>query len=167
MNATRPACPPETQNTTTASIPQNPAETQYSQALDALYEQLDAVVTPADKLQLPRPVTGRLGGPMSIWTNFPHLCELIDREPAQVAEYIAQELCTTVSLTEKLELKIRYRLGSEKACQILAKYLNVWVRCHVCRSLHTSLQRATTGRYHVIHCHSCLADHTPSVERQV
>lgn len=136
----------------------------YEQWLTNLYVQINEVQTLSkpvkSKLNLPRPVTGRVGGKISIWTNFNLMCDKIQREPQQVADYIAEELCTTVSLTEKKELKIQYRLGSEKACQIFSKYMNAWVRCQTCQSLHTTLSRHAIGRYDVIHCEACLSNHS-------
>lgn len=137
--------------------------TSYDQWLNTLYVQLDQTLqthkASQTKINLPRPVTGRMGGKISIWSNFNLMCEKIQREPQQVADYIAEELCTTVSLTEKKELKIQYRLGSEKACQIFSKYMNMWARCNTCKSLHTILVRHAVGRYYVIQCESCLSEH--------
>lgn len=136
----------------------------YEQWLDTLFIQLNQVQNPSksaqSKLNLPRPVTGRMGSKVTKWDNFNIMCTRIQRDPQHVSEYIAAELCTTTSLTEKNELKIQYRLIPDKACTIFSKYMNEWVRCKVCKSLHTTLTRSLVGRYFVIHCESCLSDNS-------
>lgn len=79
--------------------------TPYEQWLADLYVQLDQTLQPhktsQTKINLPRPVTGRVGGKLSIWTNFNLMCEKIQRDSQHVADYTAEELRTIVSLTEK------------------------------------------------------------------
>jgi translation initiation factor 2 subunit 2 len=134
----------------------------YEQWLAALYSQLNQVRQPhksaQTKINVPRPVTGRIGSKITKWDNFQEMCARIHRDPQNVADYISKELCTTISLTDKEELKIRYRLGPDKACAIFSKYMNEWVRCTGCKSLHTTLSKNPVGRYYVIHCESCLSD---------
>lgn len=135
----------------------------YNVWLNQLYDELAIDTTTKnaqEKLNLPRAVTGRMGSKITKWDNFNVMCVKIQRDPQHVADYISTELCTTVSLTDKKELKIQYRLVPDKACAIFSKYMNEWVRCAVCKSLHTTLQKSTIGRFYIIHCESCLSDNS-------
>ena len=131
---------------------------QYDAWLETLYGHLEGKQDIKRKIDLPRPQTGRIGSKITRWDNFASMCTLINREPKHVSEYIGIELCTTTALTDTNQLKILYRLGTEKACQIFAKYITEWVRCQSCRSMNTTLSKHPVGRYNVIHCVGCLCD---------
>jgi len=142
--------------------------TDYAQLLKSLYGQLNSTQQCDEKLastkiNIPLPVTGRLGTKLTKWTNFEIICFKLNRTPDHVAVFISKELCTTYSLTSTNELKLRYRLGPDRACAILSQYMNTWVRCAVCKSLHTLLVKNATHRFYTIQCESCLSDNATSI----
>lgn len=141
-----------------------PEPDNYHNLLKRLYQQLhkdrpeSKLVT--TKINIARPIMGKIGGRVTKWCNFHVMCEKIHRTPEHVAAYIAKELCTTYSLTSTNDLKIRYKLESERACLMFSKYMNEFVRCTTCKSLHTVMTKHPVYRFYVIHCESCLSENT-------
>ena len=134
--------------------------------LGDLFNALDAM-RPKDtfaKIKLPRPITGKLGGRMTKFSNFGDICAKINRSPEHVAAYINKELCVTSSLTPTFELKIKYRLGPDRACTMITKYMNEWVKCSSCASMTTTLIKNPVLRNYSIRCDRCLCTISTTAE---
>lgn len=142
-----------TDNIDTEDIP-------YESMLARLYEQLhddNPLLASRDHLnkKLKPPTITRLGTTRSCWSNFKPCCDSLQRETDHVQNFFLSELGATGSIDGDFRLIIKSKIISKTMESLLRKYIDQYVRCYMCKSMDTFLERDHITRLHFLKCRMC------------
>ena len=77
--------------------------------------------------------------------NFVPICNKLKRQPQQVMLFFLSELNTDGSIAEN-QLIVKYRLTTNQAETLFRKYIKNYVKCELCKSTNTILERDKQNR---------------------
>jgi translation initiation factor 2 subunit 2 len=132
----------------------------YEVMLQRLYQQLhDDNPTLASRDHLNKkvkpPTITRLGTTRSCWSNFKSCCDSLQRESDHVQNFFLSELGATGSIDGDFRLIIKSKIISKTMEGLLRKYIDQYVRCYMCKSMDTYLERDQLTRLHFLKCRIC------------
>jgi translation initiation factor 2 subunit 2 len=132
----------------------------YEVMLQRLYKQLhDDNPTLASRDHLNKkvkpPTITRLGTTRSCWSNFKSCCDSLQRESDHVQNFFLSELGATGSIDGDFRLIIKSKIISKTMEGLLRKYIDQYVRCNLCKSMETYLERDPMTRLHFLKCRVC------------
>lgn len=132
----------------------------YEVMLQRLYQQLhDDNPKLASREHLNKkvkpPTITRLGTTRSCWSNFKSCCDSLQRESDHVQNFFLSELGATGSIDGDFRLIIKSKIISKTMEGLLRKYIDQYVRCYLCKSMDTYLERDQLTRLHFLKCRVC------------
>eukprot|EP01114_Cavostelium_apophysatum_P010883 TRINITY_DN25029_c0_g1_i1.p1 TRINITY_DN25029_c0_g1~~TRINITY_DN25029_c0_g1_i1.p1 ORF type:complete len:277 (-),score=57.31 TRINITY_DN25029_c0_g1_i1:57-809(-) len=99
------------------------------------------------------PIVHKEGTTRTAWTNFPQICQSINRQPDHVIQFVLAEVACTGSVDGNGRLLIKGRFQQKHIERILRHYIVEYVQCHTCKSLETKLQKE--NRLLFMKCDTC------------
>lgn len=116
------------------------------------------LIRPEDAKIHMKPVkAGRVGTSKTAFINFLEECRVMNRDPEHVSRFFAAETASKVSINEENHLMLRGRYSIEHIETILIRYINDYVKCLVCKSGNTRLERDAVNRMQFLHCNNCFS----------
>jgi len=127
----------------------------YAELLKRLYDRISSRNDDpsGQRRHIDPPEVGRVGTKRVAWINFYGNCKSINRQPAQVLDFVLAELGTTGSIAADNKLIIRGRFQPKQLENLLKKYIAEYVTCKTCKSPDTSLKKENRLLFKV--CASC------------
>ena len=108
-----------------------------------------------EKFTIKPPNMGKLGSKKSAWTNFPEICQAMNRPEEHVMSYVQAEFSTEAVLGGDKQMILKGRFGQKQMESLLKKYINDYVRCVNCRSMKTFLDKDAASRLYIMKCKAC------------
>jgi len=109
--------------------------------LDNLYVKLDARnKSKNEKKKLVKPIVTRMFQFINI-SNFPEICENINRSAEDIIAFIQDELRVRTSINAQNVLTIRRKYTQKQLESIFNNYINEKVKCNECNSFNTELTK--------------------------
>merc|ERR1711967_158496 len=96
------------------------------------------------------------------WVNFQEICDMMQRPPEHVTQFVLAEFGTEGSNTADGQLILKGRYLPKHLESLLRKYIKEFVTCEMCKSANTKLQRDASTRLHMVTCDNCNASRTAS-----
>ena len=96
----------------------------------------------------------------TIFSNFTDVCNKLKRDVEHVKQYICAEQNTDASIDGAGGLVINGRLQQNTIEKLITKYVHVYVKCPVCGSMDTKLEK--NNRLLFIVCNQCTAQRSVS-----
>jgi len=105
------------------------------------------------KRQMKPPKVLKDGTKKIIWANFAEICQILNRKPEHVLQYVFAELGTNGSVDGSERLVIRGRFNTSQIEVVIRHYIAEYVACRNCRSPNTTLER--NNRLYFLCCNAC------------
>mmetsp|Transcript_83192 Transcript_83192/g.248240 ORF Transcript_83192/g.248240 Transcript_83192/m.248240 type:complete len:215 (-) Transcript_83192:117-761(-) len=106
------------------------------------------------------PQVVRVGSKKVGWVNFTEICEMMNRPPDHVIQFVLAEFGTEGSIAGDGQLILKGRYLPKHAESLLRKYIKEFVTCEMCKSANTTLSKDAHTRLYVVKCHNCNAERT-------
>ena len=133
-------------------------EETYEELLSRIYVQMGQTRDPlAHRTKLKPPKTEKIGSKKTAWINFRQTCETLNRTEEHLSLFISSEVGALVSITQDGALLIRGIFPSMKLESCLKKYMDLYVKCAMCKSTQTALRRDNDTRLMMMDCSFCKA----------
>lgn len=142
-----------------SGIEQDDPEDSYDSMLRKIYD-LMGQKEQISALRLKPPKTTRIGSKKTAWTNFRDSCVTMNRLEDHLSSFFTAEFGCLTSITQDGALLIRGVFPSQKIEGLLKKYIELYVKCPMCRCLQTTLQRDPYTRLFMLNCDNCRATRT-------
>ncbi len=97
-------------------------------------------------------------GDKTIVQNFRDIARVLGREEDLLRRYFVKELNTPGFVNEAGQLELKGKFGSIAINQLLERFVQKYVKCSTCGSVHTKLYKK--GRVFVLKCEACGAETT-------
>jgi len=97
-------------------------------------------------------------GDKTIVQNFRDIARVLGREEDLLKRYFVKELNTPGFVNEAGQLELKGKFGSAAINQLLERFVQKYVKCSTCGSVHTKLYKK--GRVFVLKCEACGAETT-------
>uniref|UniRef100_A0A6A7G5V8 Eukaryotic translation initiation factor 2 subunit 2 n=1 Tax=Hirondellea gigas TaxID=1518452 RepID=A0A6A7G5V8_9CRUS len=101
------------------------------------------------------PQLGFIGSKKTMWSNFEEMCKLMRRTVDHAMSFFMVELGTQGSLDKNNRMVIKGRFKVNQIQTILKKYIGEYVRCSMCHTPETTLQRDQVTRLYFLECENC------------
>eukprot|EP01083_Nonionella_stella_P150327 478760_1 len=101
------------------------------------------------------PQLGFVGSKKTLWSNFREVCDLMHRSQDHVMSYFMIELGTQGSLDKNNRMLIKGRFRGNHVQNVLKKYISEYVRCMMCHTPETILERDQITRLYFLRCNNC------------
>ncbi|KRX05674.1 Translation initiation factor IF2/IF5, zinc-binding [Pseudocohnilembus persalinus] len=131
-------------------------EVEYQKLLDRIVNNLrqnNPDLGEKTKLSLKPPQVQRVGRKVQ-WTNFGETCKKMNRDKMHVQQFIQNETGKECIISSD-ELLIKQNLTQNGIQQLIKKYIQEYVKCSLCSSTNTALQKDTNTRLYMIQCQNC------------
>ncbi|KAF2078207.1 hypothetical protein CYY_000497 [Polysphondylium violaceum] len=128
----------------------------YSELTYRIYHLLQANnpdLISSEKRQMKPPKVLKDGTKKIIWANFAEICQILNRKPEHVLQYVFAELGTNGSVDGNERLVIRGRFNTSQIEVVIRHYIAEYVACRNCRSPNTTLER--NNRLYFLCCNAC------------
>jgi translation initiation factor 2 subunit 2 len=133
-------------------------EETYDELLAKIYVLMGQERDPlANRTKLKPPKTEKIGSKKTAWINFRQTCETLNRSEDHLSLFISSETGALVSITQDGALLIRGIFPSLKIESCLKKYMDLYVRCGMCKSTQTTLRKDPETRLMMMDCAFCKA----------
>lgn len=106
------------------------------------------------------PQVVRVGSKKVAWVNFTEICNMMNRMPDHVIQFVLTEFGTEGSIAGDGQLILRGRYMPKHAESLLRKYIKEFVTCEMCKSPNTTLLRDSSTRLFMVSCKNCGASRT-------
>ncbi|CEM37175.1 unnamed protein product [Vitrella brassicaformis CCMP3155] len=137
----------------------------YSFLLSRLYERINESnpeLGQRKRYTLKPPQVVRVGSKKVAWINFAEICKMMNRSQDHVNQFVLAELGTEGSVAGDDQLVLKGKYGPKHMESLLRKYIDEYVKCHMCKSPNTALQRDAATRLYTLICYNCTAQRTVS-----
>ena len=134
-------------------------EKQYSQEymVERLYKNIYNTIQSDKKNHFTKPTVAYLNRD-TIVTNFTEVCHNINREKNDILQYFHAELSPNISIGGDGQMIIKKRHAHSQIELLFKNYILQYVRCKVCKSGHTHIEKEERIKYVVCeHCNSKVA----------
>jgi len=133
--------------------------TTFESMLDSVYSQLGE--TKKTKLQLPQPIIN-ITTTNTYWKNVKDFLKIIRRSPDQFIEFLKTELgdVNWMSSSKSDGIVIIGKVKKDKIMRTIQKYMNKYVVCEQCKSIHSSLKFNNSIRKYNFNCKDCQCNYT-------
>merc|ERR1712039_1078767 len=102
------------------------------------------------------PQVVRVGSKKVAWVNFTEICNMMNRPPDHVTQFVLAEFGTEGSIAGDGQLILKGRYLPKHAESLLRKYIKEFVTCEMCkRCTNTSLDRDQSSRLWFVTCADC------------
>eukprot|EP01068_Selenidium_serpulae_P009830 Selendium_serpulae@DN5332_c0_g1_i1.p2 len=108
------------------------------------------------------PQVVRCGTKKIVWVNFEEVCKVLKRDTDHVFQFVLAELAIDGSIAGNGQLVLKGRFVQKDIEKLLRKYIKEYVRCRMCKSPETSLERDPRTRLHTISCSACKSNRSVS-----
>jgi len=145
-------------NTVGESEWQRGEEYSYDFLLTRLYEIIEAKnpsLGTTKKYVMKPPQVVRVGSKKVGWVNFTEICNMMNRPPDHVTNFVLAEFGTEGSMAGDGQLILKGRYLPKHAESLLRKYIKEFVTCEMCKSANTTLARDSSTRLHIVSCSNC------------
>ena len=130
----------------------------YEELLRRLYQQMGSGQdTSSMGLKLRPPKVEAVGSKKSAWVNFRKTSEALNRPEDHLSLFLTAELGCLASVTDEGALLLRGKFAASQVESCLRKYIDHYVKCGMCRSSQTHLQKDTGTRIMMVKCDHCHA----------
>ena len=131
----------------------------YDYLLDRIYKTLKSQnpnfgSDQSKKIKIPPPAV-EVKGKKTYIANFKAICEAMKRDPEHLKQYICSEQNATATINAEGALTLNSRLNQASVEKHLSSYLKTYLRCPVCGSTNTVLDKH--DRLLFLLCHDCTA----------
>jgi translation initiation factor 2 subunit 2 len=134
---------------------QEPEES-YDELLSKIYKEMGHERDMSSyRLKLKPPKTEKIGSKKTAWINFRQTCETLNRSEEHLSLFISSEVGALCSITQDGALLIRGIFPSMKLESCVKKYIELYGKCGMCRSLDTELFKDATTRLMMMKCKFC------------
>lgn len=134
------------------------SEESYEELLLRIYIQMGQERdTSSMRFKLKPPKTEKIGSKKTAWVNFRQTCETLNRPEDHLSLFISSEVGTLCSITQDGALLIRGIFPAMKLESCVKKYIEMYVKCQMCRSLQTELFKDPGSRLMMMNCGFCKA----------
>jgi translation initiation factor 2 beta subunit (eIF-2beta)/eIF-5 len=114
------------------------------------------IVRPEDAVIRLKPVkVARVGTAKTAFINFMEECRCMNRDPEHLSRFFAVETGSKTSINEDNQLLLRGKYSIQNIENILRRYINDYVKCLVCKSGNTRLDRDARNRLMFLKCDNC------------
>lgn len=139
-------------------VPQEDIEDSYDEMLSRIYVLMGQERDPSSfKFKLRPPKTEKIGSKKTAWVNFRHTCETLNRSEEHLSLFISSEVGALCSITQDGALLIRGIYPAMKIESCVKKYIELYGKCGMCKSLQTELFKDPTSRLMMMNCGFCKA----------
>mmetsp|Transcript_65738 Transcript_65738/g.140625 ORF Transcript_65738/g.140625 Transcript_65738/m.140625 type:complete len:216 (+) Transcript_65738:88-735(+) len=135
----------------------------YQECLERLYqiiEDKNPSLGTTKKYVMKPPQVVRVGSKKVGWVNFTEICNMMNRPPDHVIQFVLAEFGTEGSIAGDGQLILKGRYLPKHAESLLRKYIKEFVTCEMCKSANTHLHRDSSTRLHMVTCQNCGASRT-------
>eukprot|EP01028_Stygiella_incarcerata_P000400 TRINITY_DN1046_c0_g1_i1.p1 TRINITY_DN1046_c0_g1~~TRINITY_DN1046_c0_g1_i1.p1 ORF type:complete len:200 (-),score=65.75 TRINITY_DN1046_c0_g1_i1:299-898(-) len=140
----------------------------YSFLLNRALDMVRSRKPTARKSNIPAPIVLREGTKKTVIENFKDIAKHLNRGLDHLSRFIAVELSTTIASDSAHGLILKTRLDPKSVVNLLGKYVQVYVVCHMCESENTLLYRDPATRLYMLKCESCSATRSvPAIKEGV
>ena len=123
---------------------------EYEELLNTAYEKVTPIES-CERFEITK-VEGHHQGSKTVITNFSRVCTCIRRNPAHLIKFLTKELASSAELSGD-RLILSRKLSSKDINEKVAKYVNRFVLCPVCKKPDTELEEVGNRLY--IRCLAC------------
>lgn len=131
----------------------------YEELLDRALSMVPKTVTKAERFEIPSAVVSIVGN-RTIIHNFKDICEVLNREPRQVARFILREVGTAGEI-EDSRLILQGRFSRSTINNVVERYAKLFVICPICGAPDTYVTKEK--RVFILICTACGARTSISV----
>lgn len=124
----------------------------YDDLLKRVFEMIGQSRPEKNKIKIPPAEVSRFGTTKVLWSNFPELLKVLNREKQHLLLYVTIELNTTANLDGNSRLVIKGRFSPGQINKIQKRYVDEYVLCKTCGSKDTMLKKQ--NRVHILKCES-------------
>ena len=87
------------------------------------------------------------------------VCSAIKRDPEFISKYFKSELQKNMSISSSGILIINGYYKSSQLESIFKKFIDEYVKCHVCKTLDTTLKKDQVSRLSYVKCMKCTSQY--------
>merc|ERR1712113_33040 len=135
----------------------------YEELLKRMYriiEDKNPTLGTTKKYVMKPPQVIRVGSKKVGWVNFTEICNMMNRPPDHVMQFVLAEFGTEGSIAGDGQLILKGRYMPKHAESLLRKYMKEFVTCGMCKSPNTQLHRDNSTRLYNVICGNCTASRT-------
>lgn len=134
----------------------------YSEMLALAFDAIKGrnIKTRDEPVRFRPPQVVRDGTKKVVWTNFPEICQRLNRSEDHLFAFALSELGTTGRLDGNHCFVLKGRFTDKHLEGLLRKYVTAYVQCQMCRSLGTQLVKDPHSRLTTLICDQCGANRT-------
>lgn len=130
-------------------------EYRYEELLDRAFTKLAGRRGSEEVFEMPRASVLIIGG-KTIIQNFKDIAHALGRDEELLRRYFAKELNTPSYINEAGQLELKGKFGSAAISQLLERFVQKYVKCSTCGSIHTKLIKK--GKVFILKCEACGAE---------
>jgi translation initiation factor 2 subunit 2 len=131
---------------------------EYEFLLKRIYERMEKKENKHISVEYPR--LAHIGSKKTAITNWFNLLQSINRTTMHAIAYLNKELNTTCTLNKDNYLVIKGRYKQSNIDTVFKQYVEIYVRCSVCKSLRTNLYKDKIYQLVKLSCNVCTAERT-------
>ncbi|EPR60348.1 eukaryotic initiation factor-2 beta, putative [Toxoplasma gondii ME49] len=128
------------------------------QRIQTLIEKHNPDLSGAKRYTIKPPQVVRVGSKKVAWINFKDICNIMNRQPDHVHQFVLAELGTEGSIAGDGQLVLKGKYGPKHIEALLRKYITEYVTCQMCKSPNTTMQRDSRTRLWQQSCVACGAN---------
>jgi translation initiation factor 2 subunit 2 len=129
----------------------------YEELLERAYLKLAGRRGSEEVFEMPKASVLVIGG-KTIIQNFRDIAHVLNREEELLRRYFMKELNVPGFINEAGQLELRGKFSASAINQLLERFVQVYVRCSTCGSVHTRLIKK--GKIFILKCDACGAETT-------
>ncbi|MEM0325511.1 MAG: translation initiation factor IF-2 subunit beta [Desulfurococcaceae archaeon] len=129
----------------------------YEELLDRAYAKLAGRRGSEEVFEMPKANVLVIGG-KTIIQNFRDIAHVLGRDEELLRRYFMKELNVPGSINEAGQLELRGKFSSTAINQLLEHFVQKYVKCLTCGSVHTKLIKK--GKVFSLKCEACGAETT-------
>jgi translation initiation factor 2 subunit 2 len=129
----------------------------YEELLERAFSKLAGRRGSEEVFEMPRASVLIIGG-KTIIQNFKDIARVLGRDEELLKRYFMKEFNAPGSINEAGQLELKGKYGSSAVNQLLERFIQKYVKCPTCGSVHTKLYKK--GKIFILKCEACGAETT-------
>jgi len=125
---------------------------EYDDQLDRALDETPDIQTETSRFDVPEPNV-RTEGNVTVYENFQHTLDRLDREESHVLKFLQDELGTSAGIDESGRARLTGSFRQDRIAAVLDEYVESYVLCPECGLPDTYLEREQGAL--LIQCDAC------------
>ena len=127
------------------------ASLDYEKILNEAYSQLPPEVFKHERFEVPKPHSAIFGS-RTILHNFKEICDILNRNPAQILRFLSKEMATSGTVDGNRAI-FQGRFERDTLERLIERFVNEFVMCPVCKRPDTKIVKKR--RLYFLLCETC------------